>query len=240
MGASKMGLTRVFQFFVMAAVSLGFGCTKSAPEHDRAVATRVLAEYVAKMAQPKGVLVISNPFTQQEGRAAEVYAFEKAGVQGLKQGFGEKVSVTVVFPKLKEEVLRDPGSVAVDPQTTTPLSFLMAENAFSEVIQQNPNCDVVVSLIGLPVNLGGVKEWSESGRQKFALLLPDWRMIGGGDAILKAFREKKLVAAVVNKPNALESAGNSYKEEFENRFLLVTAENVEGLLRDEPEVFGLR
>lgn len=218
----------------------GVSCSKPVPEADRATATRVLAEYVARTVHPKGVLVLSNPFTQQEGRTPEVYAFEKAGIEGLKKGFGEKVPLTVAFPKLKEAVLRDPGSVQVDPQTTTPLSFLMAENAFSEVIQQNPNSDLVVSLIGLPVNLGGVKEWSQAGGPKFALLLPDWRMIGGREEILRAFREKRLVAAVVKKPNAVEGAGNNYKEQFENRFLLVTGENVEGLLRDVPEVFGLR
>jgi hypothetical protein len=226
-------------FFGVAAL-LGGGCSQSAPESDRAVATRVLAEYLAKVVQPKAVLVISNPFTQQSGRSPEVYAFEKAGVEGLKEGFGAKIPVTVAFPKLKEEVLRDPGSVAVDPQTTTPLSFLVAENSFSEVIRQNPNCDVVVSLIGLPVNLAAMKEWSQPQGPKFALLLPDWRMIGGRDEIVRAFKGKKLIAAVANKPGASDTPARDDKEQFENRFLLVTVENVEGLLRDFPAVFGLK
>jgi hypothetical protein len=216
------------------------GCTRSAPQSERTVATRVLAEYVAKAAQPKAVLVMSNPFSEQSGRPAEVYAFEKAGIEGLKEGFGPKVPVTVAFPKLKDEVLRDPASVSVDPQTTTPLSFLVAPNAFSEVIQQNAKCDVVVSLIGLPINLAGMKEWSQPGAPKFALLLPDWRMIGGRDEILRVFREKKLLAAVVNKPNGAEGQGKDYKERFESRFFLVTEANVEGLLRDYPAVFGIR
>ena len=224
--------------FIFPALLLP-GCSKSAPESERALATCVLAEYVVKTAPPRGVLVLSNPFTQQSGRATEAYAFEKAGIEGLKEGFG-KVPVTVVFPKLKEEALRDPGSVPMDPETKTPLSFLVAENAFSEVIQQNPNCDVVVSLIGVPVNLTGLKEWSQPGGPRFALLLPDWRMIGGPDQILKAFGEKKLVAAVVSKPNAVAAAGGDYKERFENRFLLVTSENVEGLMKESPAVFGLR
>jgi hypothetical protein len=228
--------------YILSALAALFvaGCAKSAPESERAVATRVLAEHVVTAARPKGILVLSNPLSQQSGRPAEVYAFEKAGVEGLKEGFGEKVPVTVVFPKLKEEVLRDPGSVQVDPQTTTPLSFLVAENAFSEVIQQNPNCDVVVSLIGLPVNLAAVKEWSHAGGPKFALLLPDWRMIGARDAILRAFGEKKLVAAVVSKPNAPEAAGANDKQHFERRFLLVTAANVEQVMSEYPGIFGLR
>jgi hypothetical protein len=216
------------------------GCARSAPESDRAVATRVLAEHLVKAVSPKAVLVISNPFTEQSGRPAEVYAFEKAGIDGLKEGFGAKVPITIGFPSLKEELLREPGLAQVDPQTTTPLSFLVAENSFGELIQQHPNCDSVVSLIGLPMNLARFKEWSQPGPPKFALLLPDWRMIGGREEILRAFREKKLIAAVVNKPNAIESAAKDYREQFESRFLLVTADNVENLLRDHPSVFGLR
>jgi len=213
------------------------GCS-SQPESERAVATRVLAEHVAKVAAPKGVLVISNPFSQKSGRPAEVYAFEKAGIEGLKEGFG-KIPVTVAFPKLNQAAARDPGSVAMDPETKTPLSFMVAENAFSELIQQNPNCDVVVTLIGLPVNLAGLEEWTQPGGPRFALLLVDWRMIGGRDAILRAFQNKKLVAAVANKPNAVEATGGDYKERFESRFLLVTGENVESLMREYPAVFGL-
>ena len=231
---------RGFSFIILVPVlGLFFGCSRGAPESERAIATRVLAEHIVKAASPKAVLVLSNPFTQQSGRPAEVYDFEKAGVDGLKDGFGAKIPVTIAFPKLKPEALRDRGLVPVDPQTTTPLSFLVAENAFSEAIQQHSNCDVVVSLIGLPVNLPALKEWSQAGLPKFALLLPDWRMIGGREEILRSYREKKLVAAVVNKPNPTESAGRDYREQFENRFILVTADNVEKMLADHPAVFAL-
>lgn len=227
---------------LLAILAFAPGCTRSAPESDRAIATRVMAEYLSSAAAPKAVLVISNPFSQQPGRPAEVYAFEEAGIDGLKEGFGGKVPLTVAFPKLKEEVLRDPASVQIDPKTTTPLSFLVTENAFSEVIQQHPECDVVVSLIGLPANVPGLKEWSRAGAPRFALLLPDWRMIGGREEILRVFREKKLVAAVVNKPNAPEERNGSgdYRAVFDRRFLLVTSENVEQLLREHPTIFGLR
>lgn len=234
-------LRRSAALVLISAAAIGAGCTRSAPESERTIATRVMAEYVVKAAAPKAVLVISNPFTQQKGRAAEVYAFEEAGIDGLKQGFGDKVTVKVAFPKLKEAVLRDPASVPVDPQTTTPLSFLVTESAFSEVIQENRDCDLVVSLIGLPANLPAFKEWAQAGSPRFALLLPDWRMIGGRDEIRRAFSQKKLVAAVVNKPNAPAEAGTGEARAiFDRRFLLVTAENVEQLLNEYPAAFGLR
>lgn len=228
---------------LIALCALLSGCGKGAPETERELATRVLAEHVTKVAQPKSVLVFSNPFSEQGGRPAQVYAFEKAGLAGLREGFGSETPLTVVFPKLKPEVARNPGSVQVDPQSATPLSFLVAEQSFSELIQQHSQSDLVVSLIGLPVNLAEFKAWSEPGTPRFALLLPDWRMIGGRDAILRVFQEKKLIAAVVNKPNAPEagsSLSSDYRAEFERRFLLVTPENAESHLQQFPFLFGLQ
>ena len=215
------------------------GCTKSAPESERELATQVLATEVAKRAAPKAVLVISNPFTRESGRPPEIYAFENAGLDGLAAGFGKKVKIEVDYPAVKSEVQHDPTSVRIDPQSTTPLSFLVSDGAFSEITQRHPKVDVVVSLIGLPVNLTAYKEWTQPGGPRFALLLPDWRMIGGKEAIVQTFRSGKLVAAVVKRPFAREASEDS-KVEFDSKYYLVTAENVEMLLKEQPVVFGLQ
>jgi hypothetical protein len=220
-------------------VVIFLGCAQNAPESERELATQTLAEYLAKTTSAKTVLVISNPFTREAGRAPEIYAFEKAGIAGLSAGFGKSVTLEVDFPALKPEVQRDPTSVRVDPQSTTPLSFLVSEGAFSEVTQRHPKADLIVSLIGLPVNLAAYKEWSQPAFPKFALLLPDWRMIGGKEAIIQVFRSEKLVAAVVKRSGS-KGAQGGVRGEFASKFHLVTAENVEALLKDDPEVFGLR
>jgi len=215
------------------------GCTKGAPESERFAATRILAQEVAKILKPKSVLVISNPFTRESGRSPEIYAFEKAGVEGLQEGFGSGVKMEVEYPPLKPEVLKDPGSVSVDPGSTTPLSFLVSETSFSEVTQRHPSADVIVSLIGLPLNLANYKEWSQPGSPKFALLLPDWRMIGNKEAIVQAFRSGKLLAAVVRRSVSL-NAGSDGEADFGSKYFLVTAANVETLLREQPAAFGLQ
>jgi hypothetical protein len=216
------------------------GCSRSAPESERQLATRVLAEYVATAKAPKLVLVFSNPFSQRSGGSEQIYAFEEAGIAGLKEGFGN-VRMEVEFPAIKPEALRDRTSVQIDPQSTTPLSFLVTDGAFSESAGRHPNADIIVSLIGLPVNLASFTEWHATGKPAFALLLPDWRMIGGREEILQSFRTGKLVAAIVRKANAPEGdvIGDS-KEEFDRRYLLVTKENVEGLLAADPSAFGIR
>ena len=226
----------------LAVVALIFsGCSNSAPLSERELATRIMAQSVSKKISPKKVLVVSNPFSRNAGRSADASKFEASGIAGLKDGFGDGVQVEVDFPALKPEAVHDPSSIQVDAQTTTPLSFFVAENAFSELAQKHANADVIVSLIGLPVQLGAFKQWSQPGKPHFALLLPDWRMIGGKDQIVQAFRSGKLLAAVVRRPNAPEGdAKGEAQAEFDARYWLVTAENVETLLAQNPSAFGFR
>ena len=220
----------------LGLVAFSTGCTDSAPLSDRELATTILAQESAKAVRPKKVLVLSNPFSQQPGSPEQVYDFEKAGIAGLNDGFGKGVKIDVVFPQLKPEVLKDPRSVQVDPLTTTPLSFLVGEQAFSDVLQEHPDADLVVSLIGLPLNLSGFKQWNQAGKPQFALLFPDWRMIGNQTAIVQAFQSGKLVAAVVRKPVPDEAQGDA-KAQFDARYFLVTRENVERLLNEHPAIF---
>lgn len=223
----------------LALTVLLAACGRGAPESERELATRVLATEVAKRVSPKTVLVISNPFSQMSGRSPQASAFEQAGIAGLKSGFGKTTTVLVDFPELKPEARRDPSSVWIDSESKTPLSFLVLDEAFSKLMQRHPKADVIVSLIGLPANLGAYKEWSVPGAPKFALLLPDWRIVGGKVAILQAFHSGKLVAAVVSQPDA-QAANTDDPLDFERNFCLVTADNVEALLRDYPGIFGLR
>ena len=215
------------------------GCTNSAPLSERELATTILAQESAKVVHPKKVLVISNPFSEQPGRPRQVYEFEKAGIAGLKEGFGDEVKIEVLFPPLKPEVLKDPRSVQVDPQSPTPLSFLVSEQAFSEVLQKHPDADLVVSLIGVPLNLAGFKEWNQPGKPQFALLFPDWRIIGNQPAITRAFQSGKLVAAAVRKPLPKVIDGEP-RAQFDGKYFLVTRENVESLLKEHPAIFLLR
>jgi len=206
----------------------------------REIATRVLAEAVAGELPGKQALVISNPFTQQPAQPAEVYAFEAAGVAGLRAGFGQALRLqAVAFPELNPAALQNPESLPMDPDTTTPLSFLTAEGAWDALLKKYPGADVLISLIGVPLDLPRLEVWRRP-KPRFALLLPDLRMIGGLPAVREAFRNGKLVAAVLNKPGAppeTASLARDYRAEFDARFVLVTARNLDDVVRAYPRAF---
>jgi hypothetical protein len=201
---------------------------------EREIAVRVLAEHLSKTVKPKSVLLVSNPFAQLPNQKRYVYIFQSAAESGAKKGFSADTKIDVVFPKLRPEATDKNSNLYVDPRTRTPLSFLVAENSFDEVIRAHPGCDLVLSVIGMPLDTAGLPSWNRAGAPKFALLLPDFNLMGGPQPIRRAFQSGKLAAAVVMRPGApppSDAIYGDYQTEFQRRFILVTAENFEENLK---------
>jgi hypothetical protein len=204
------------------------GCGSPAGLSEREDAAANLARHIAAELGPRAVLVFSNPYTQGRGGAGEINEFDEAGLRGLRRGFGEAVRMVQVFPEIRPEAMRDPASVYVDSRSTTVLSFLVAEDAFEKAVKANPECTVVVSLIGLPVNLGAFPSWSKPGAPHFGLMLPDWRIIGDQNAAIAAFSSGKLAGAVVQ--HVEKPPGQQYE--------LVTRHNIASLAAAKPQLFS--
>lgn len=222
-------VTAVWWYYQRVASSWGSALTS------REIATRVLGERLARMHPGSKALVIGNPFTLRKGQDPEVYAFEKAAIRGLKTGFGSPARIKVVYPEIRPEFLRAPQSVFIDPKTTTPLSYLIAQGEFDRLARANTEYDLIVTLIGLPVDITASRVWTESPKPHFGLLLPDWRMLGGAEAAAAAVQSGKIAAAVIDRPGSDPSEApepdKGYHAEFDRRFLLVTEENIDEALR---------
>ena len=181
----------------------------------------MLGEYLAKKFPQANVVVVSNPFTQL-GAPPNITKMEQAGIAGLQEGFGKDKALKVVLPELKPAARTDPRSLLKDPETPTPLSYLVTEDSFDKLVT---DADVVISLIGLPAELDQVASWHKTGKPAFALLLPDLRMIGDAAAVQKALKNGKLAAFVVGNPDRANT---------QKAFLLVTPENLDALAQQYP------
>jgi hypothetical protein len=194
---------------------------------DRALATCRLAEHLAQRYAGRRVLVISNPFARQRGGA--ILEQEDSGLRGLRKGFADRVTLAaVVVPELTPQAQADPNSVELPPGATTPLSYLIQADAFDRLAAQHPDCELLVSLIGLPAQVGQTEIWRKPGPPRFALLLPDLRVLGDVSAVRAAVKADKLVAFVVRRPDPFKLArAPSADAAFDQKFLLVTGENID-------------
>lgn len=207
----------------------------------RKAATQFLAEYLARTYPNAKALIVSNPYIQQADQSRAVIQFEKAGIDGLRKGFGAEITVMgVVFPDLKDGALTAPRSVPGLRPTTTPLSYLVTENAFEDLARAHPECNLLVSLIGLPVGAYLNDFWFKDDSPGIALLLPDLHIIDNHDDIRDAFQSGLITAAVLRKPAAPTDATRpkgSVQEIFERRFLLVTPDNIDEIATTWPFLF---
>ena len=234
---------------ILALTGAGFAVWLNLPGRDdsqrsalrqRETATRVLAEYIADRNPGDSVLVASNPFTKTEGRDPGIYLFDEAGIAGLNKGFPDGTSLTIDVPELRRQALSDPGSVYVRPQTTTPLSFLVAEDSFDQLSHKFPDCKIIVSLIGIPVGFQESEIWRNRNGTKLALIFPDWRVFGKPQTVHAALKSGQIIAAIMNKPGApleVDSRSSGYREEFSKRFILLTPDNADTMIQKHPELF---
>jgi hypothetical protein len=214
---------------VVAAAVVAFLARSSGPKSaalaGRQQAMEMLGARIAKLRPECKVLVLSNPFTKNSAYLNEKSQYERAGLRGLRKGLGSRSPVKIVFPEIRPEYFTNPGSVMIPPDSRTPLSFLMRPASVDELAEAHPECKVIVSLIGLPAEVDGLKIWNEQDARCFALLLPDLRLLGAPAKAVEAFQRGKLLAAVVDDCQSGEP-------------LIVTRENVEEVLRLQPKALG--
>lgn len=209
----------------------------------RSLALEMLGDHLARHHPGERILVVGNPFVERPGQPGDIRAFEEAAWRGLERGVAGRCDlVGIVRPALDPRAAADPTSVPLPPNTTTPLSFMTTPDAWDRIWREHPDAPLWVSLIGLPAGVTRMAVWQEP-TPRFALLLPDLRVLGGPEAVHAAFRSGKLVAVVLNRPGAPpESAAPAAdaRAEFERRHLLVTPDNIDALLRQYPGLFTLR
>ena len=197
------------------------GSALSAREH----ALRLLGGRIAELRPGCKVLVLSNPFTRESSYLGQSSTFERVGLRGLRKGLGRQSPVKVVFPEIRPEFTTNPQSIQVPADSRTPLCYIIRPESVEQLAESNAECGVIVTLIGLPVGVEGLKLWSEKDPRCFAMLFPDLRHLGPPEQVMAAFERGKLLAAVVEDARSGEP-------------LIVTRENIAEVLKKQPRVFG--
>jgi hypothetical protein len=197
---------------------------KSAALSARERLMEILGAEIAKVRPQAKVLLLSNPFAEKAGAFNEKRQFERAGIRGLERGLGKGSSVTVVFPEIRPEYLTNPESISIPPDSKTPLSFLVQPASIERLAQAHPECNVIVSLIGLPIGMHELTLWNQKDPRAFALLMPDLRVIGPPNETLAAFQRGKVLAAVYQDASSAP--------------LVVTQTNIARVLAEHPGMLG--
>lgn len=150
-------------------------------------------------------------------------------LEGLKEGIGSAIAI-----ESAEGLPIERNNMK--PEEYRPMEEMMSAVLFDKLISRHPNCNLVISLIGLPYDVPNMALWKmpEATRPKVALLTGDIHQLKA------AIMAKYIVAAVSMRPdlkNIEEKAPSDPKKAFDIRYVLITPENVAKVATDYKGIF---
>lgn len=152
----------------------------------------------------------------------EDLTYQNLMVKGLKRFFIEKdIKVSIDHPfTFKSNDERDWKTKRVSAID------------FDKVINRNSDCDMVISLMGLPSNFESMDLWKQdtANRPKIALLMHMTNIY------YKFIKSQKIVAALDRNPETLHSGEKPKPMEkaFRYFFIIITSENIDELDKKFP------
>ncbi|HRR28248.1 MAG TPA: hypothetical protein P5270_02710 [Victivallales bacterium] len=161
-------------------------------------------------------------------------------LDGLLAGLNEKIHILAIdspdfIPDIYQSTSDKTSSKKIPPERK--IFYLQKAKAehFDNLIYKYPECNLIISLIGLPSNPDEMHIWQieESKRPKIVLLRADAKKYA------QAVYMKAIDALVTTKPmkEKVKSKEKNFEKAFDERFLLLTPENITEIAKKHPEFF---
>lgn len=185
-----------------------------------------LGEYLAENHANSKVLLVANP---KIARAGE-YAKRRMEVikDALEDGFDGRLSI------VSTEHLEMP-SMGKGGMPTMYESMFTAE-AFDEIIDRNSQADLILSLVGLPIDWKDMEFWfKEEDRPK--MVITNGQVYELKPPILDGY----IHAVVYHNPSSgydfKTPVPDDHKEAFDKRYLMIDAKNIESIAAKHSQMF---
>lgn len=190
-----------------------FACAKS----------EVLGDYLKGKFPGEKILVVADRNFAKDKRSERL-------VDALKKGLGvNDIEVDTI-------VLESKGKGPAEEEFMMPLEEMMTAKDFDKLLEKHQDCKLVITMIGLPRDANNLKslKMTKDKRPKIALLNGDIHSMQG------AIASGIIVGAVSYKPGVKyteDAAPKDVKAAFEQRYLLVTPENIKTVATEYKGLF---
>lgn len=206
-----------------------------------------LGNHLASVCPGAKALVIVDPqLTASAGehtRSAVTGARQENLLDGLREGFGDKIElVRIIAPELpshvKQALERVPDMSTQDAPEPMfmPLEEWFNAEAFDQLIKKHAGgCDLVVSTIGLPQDLGRMAFWTMRKRPKLALTSCSVYNLR------RALETGAVISAVSYDPSKVyddDPPPEDPEAAFQKRYLLLTPQNARSIAQQHADLFS--
>ncbi|HCE42972.1 MAG TPA: hypothetical protein DET40_05445 [Lentisphaeria bacterium] len=182
----------------------------------------VLGKYLAEKYPDRKAMIIVPPDYELNFRQKEL-------VDSIVKGFGDSITLEAI-----EEIAVDLSRY--QKGKSPHIEEIMTAEDFDYAFNKHRDCEVVVSIIGVPKDIEKMRVWGmkDYERPKIALLNSSTKYLES------AIKGKYVVASVHYIPGFKAKTTilpSSPEKVFENRYILVTPENVEQIKRQYDKLF---
>jgi len=186
------------------------------------IAMKAFGAHLATMHPGSKALLVMPPTNQYNKTRQE------AILAGLNAGFGNHIAIL-------EKVELGAGEEMIATEA------FMSAKEFDDLYRAYRACDLMISLIGLPMDYQNMRIWKmkDNERPKLAVVHPPLT-----EQAVQAFIHQGLISvalsanpAVMYNPN--DPVPKDEKEAFDKRFLLIHAQNLEAMMNEHQRLFGL-
>ncbi len=201
-----------FSTIIAFVVNSGFfddkaeGFRNKKKQFDRASAVKLGEIFAEKCPNSKTLIIVRKEFKKHNRK--------KVLIDALKEGFDGKVTIKAI--EYIDENLPDNASEGM----------IMTAINFDALIEKNKDCQVVISTIGLPLDIEKMKIWDmeEEERPKLGLLNVNVKVLR------EAIKAEYIAAAVMKKPSFKPSPNalpEDIKKTFDIKYVMITPENID-------------
>jgi hypothetical protein len=115
--------------------------------------------------------------------------------------------------------------------------FIFTPESFDYMVKLHPECNLVVSLIGLPNNLKELKFWHMKPEKRPKLVVAFASVYELKTAIKMGFISAAITYNRSFKPNIAEELPDDADELFNQRYLLIDKKNIDRIATENPNMF---
>ena len=199
--------------------------------HSR-VSGLTLGRYLARTAPGFNALII----THDENSENELL---DAALSGLREGLGGKVKIAAVdspLPAPSGEKSSGNQKTKISPERMLYLSRNMQSDNFDRLIAKHLDCNLIISLIGLPKDANKMRILSIKPEKR-----PKLAILSGNLSLMKdRISQGDISVAVITRPGYIPGKKKLPKDiesVFDRRYLLVTPDNINLIASEHPEIF---